>query len=149
MMKRRDFGRNVFGAAVAACAAGSAGRLVSAQGTRVVKKNTLMHVGGDYHSVAGGDITSKQNLEFNLRYGVKHLTVAMKPGSQDGDWNADELKMMKENCDKYGVTLEAIRMDSGYIKLKKGPARDRKLDSIIGNIQKAAHAGVKLITYHW
>ena len=36
-----------------------------------------MHVGGDYHYVAGGqgaDITGKENLEFNLRHGAKHLT---------------------------------------------------------------------------
>jgi hypothetical protein len=35
------------------------------------RTNTLMHVGGDYHNIVGGDITSKQNLEYNLRYGVK------------------------------------------------------------------------------
>src|SRR5262249_39450908 len=129
MMKRRDFGQHLAGAVVGACAAGCADRPASAQGMPGAKRNTRMHVGGDYHSVAGGDITSKQNLEFNLRYGVKHLTVTMKTRSQDGGWNPDELKTMKDNCDKYGVTLEAIRMDSDYIKLAKGPARDRKLES--------------------
>ena len=44
-----------------------------------------MHVGGDYHSVVGGDITSKANLEYNLRYGVKHLTVVMRK-SAPGRW---------------------------------------------------------------
>jgi uncharacterized protein YbgA (DUF1722 family) len=39
------------------------------------RKNALMHVGGYYDSVLGGDITSKQNLEYNLRQGVKHLTA--------------------------------------------------------------------------
>ena len=41
-----------------------------------------MHVGGDYHSVAGGphaDMTGTANLEYNLRHGVKHLTA---PDSQ-------------------------------------------------------------------
>jgi hypothetical protein len=35
------------------------------------RKNTLMHVGGDYHNIAGGHITSKQNLEYNLRHGCQ------------------------------------------------------------------------------
>ena len=150
MMKRREFGENLVSAVIGACVAGSAGPgTVSAQGARVPRKNILMHVGGDYHSVVGGDITSKANLEYNLRYGVKHLTVVMRKRAQDGGWDPDELKMMKDNCDRYGVQLEAIRMDSDYIKLGKGSERDRKLDSIIGNIGKAAQVGVKLITYHW
>jgi hypothetical protein len=32
------------------------------------RKNTLMHVGGDYHNIVGGDITSKQNLEYNVAF---------------------------------------------------------------------------------
>jgi hypothetical protein len=30
---------------------------------------------------------------------------------------------MKDNCEKFGVIFEAIRMDSDYIKLRKGAAR--------------------------
>jgi mannonate dehydratase len=47
------------------------------------------------------------------------------------------------------VTFEAIRMDSQYIMLPKGSDRDRRLDAIMGNIQKASQAGVKVITHHW
>ena len=47
---------------------------------------------------------------------------------------------MKDNCDKYGVALEAIRMNSNYInKLRKGPERDREIEIIVGNIRKAAN----------
>ena len=56
---------------------------------------------------------------------------------------------MKDNCDKFGVIFEAIRMDSEYIKLRKGAARDRELETIVGNIRKASQAGVKIITYNW
>jgi mannonate dehydratase len=59
------------------------------------------------------------------------------------------MKRMKDSCDKYGIALEAIRMDSEYIMLRKGAERDRKLDSIAGNIQKASQIGAKVITYHW
>ena len=43
---------------------------------------------------------------------------------QDGTWDLDELKMMKDNCDRFGVEIEGIRMDAEYITLKKGPERD-------------------------
>lgn len=149
-MKRREFGAKLVGAAIGASIAGSSvSRPASAQPARALRKNTLMHVGGDYHSVAGIGITSKENLEYNLRYGVKHLTVQVGKYSQDGGWDLDELKKMKDDCERYGVNLEAIRMDAGYITLHKSPERDRELDNIIGNIQKASQVGVQIITYHW
>jgi mannonate dehydratase len=112
------------------------------------RKNTLMHVGGDYHSIVGGDIVSKQNLEYNLRHAVQNLTAEIRKRRQGG-WDPDELKRMKDNCDKYGVVLEALRMDSDYIRLRKGAERDREIDTIVGNIRKAAHTGVKIVTYNW
>ena len=96
-----------------------------------------MDVGGDYHSVAGGDITSKQNLEYNLRHGVKHFTAQVRKRPQGG-WDPDELMRMKDDCDRYDVVFEAIRLDSDYIKLRKGPARDREIDTIVGNIRKGS-----------
>ncbi|MDA2938828.1 mannonate dehydratase, partial [Acidobacteria bacterium AH-259-A15] len=125
---------------------------VSAQAARIPRENTLMHVGGDYHSVAGGpgaDITGKENLEFNLRHGVKHLTAKVRKLSMDGAWDLDDLKGMKDNCDKYGVIFEAIRMNDDYIRLRKGPERDRRLETIRENIRKASQVGVKIITHHW
>src|SRR4030081_3812329 len=148
-MKRREFGQKFVSSAITAGVAGlpAAGTAASAP-----KKNTLMHVGADYHSVAGGpraDMTGKANLEYNLRHGVKHLTAQMRKVSKDGAWDLDELKTMKENCDKAGFIFEAIRMDSEYIMLRKGPERDRRLDVIMGNIQKASQVGVTVITHHW
>lgn len=111
------------------------------------KKNTQMHVGGDYHSVFGPGITSKENLEYNLRHGVKHLTAQMR--RREGGWDLEELKRMRDNCDAHGVTFEAIRMDAEYITMRPGAERDRELDTICGNIAKAGQVGVKVITYHW
>jgi mannonate dehydratase len=155
MIGRRDFGRTLVGGAVAAgIASGVNPEVALAQSGRTpeAKKNLLMHVGGDYHSVAGGpgaDMTAKANLEYNLRHGVKHLTAQVRKVGLDGAWDADELKRMRDNCDAAGMTFEAIRMDDDYIRLPKGPERDRKLDAIIGNIQKASQVGVKVITHHW
>ncbi|MBI3278867.1 MAG: mannonate dehydratase [Acidobacteria bacterium] len=153
MIERRAFGEKLLGGALATRVAGfgSAGAAAS-QARRVAQKNTLMHVGGDYHSVAGGrgaGMTAKENLEYNLRHGVKHLTVRVSRRTRDGGWDLDELKRMRDDCDKYGVILEAIRMDSDYITQGTEPERARVLDHIAGNIEKAAQAGVKIITYHW
>lgn len=147
-MKRRKFGETLIGSAIGAGIASSAPGSALAQQSRAPRKNTLMHAGGDYHSVAGSGITSKENLEYNLRYGVKHLTVQLRK-HPPGGWDLDEMKRMKDDCDKHGVNLEAIRMDSDYITMRKGPDRDREVDNIIGNIQKASQVGVKIITYHW
>src|SRR6185369_16199394 len=98
----------------------------------VPRKNTLMHAGGDYHSVAGrSGITSKENLEYNLRHGVKHLTVQMSNRPNGEGWDPDELKRMKDACDRHGVILEAIRMDPAYITFPKGAERERQLDTIL------------------
>ena len=140
-MKRREFGKGLVGGAI-----GSG--MAAAQPSKTARQNTLMHVGGDYHCVAGSGITSKENLEYSLRYGVKHLTAQLRKPADNGGWDLDELKRMRDNCDKYGVTFEAIRMDPDYIT-KRGPERERELDNIIGNIQKASQVGVKVITYHW
>ncbi len=148
-MKRRQFGENLVGSAIGAALAGPA--LIgtsSAQQTRA-RSNALMHVGGDYHSMTGPSITAKENLEYNLRCGVKHLTAQVRKHSQYGGWDIDVLKRMKDDCDAYGVDLEAIRMDADYITLKKSDERDREIETIIGNLQKASQVGVKIVTYHW
>ena len=155
MIKRREFAKTLARGAAATSIAGGMNPQVACSQTgnaSQARKNTLMHVGGDYHSVAGGphaDMTGTANLEYNLRHGVKHLTAQIRKVAADGAWDSDELKRMKDNCDKAGMIFEAIRMDSEYIMLRKGPERDRRLDAIVGNIQKASQVGVKVITHHW
>ena len=115
-MERREFGKTLAGRAVgAAIAGGLSTEQAAAQAAHPPKpkKNLEMHVGGDYHSVAGGpgaDMTAKSNLEYNLRHGVKHLTAQVRKVGTDGALDSDELKRMKDNCDKAGMDFEAIRM---------------------------------------
>ena len=153
MLKRREFGKAVAGGLIGAgLPAAASGEAPGAPAPPVARRNTLMHVGGDYHSVAGGrsaGMTERANLEYNLRFGVKSLTVQMERVGEDGSWELDELRKMKDNCDKAGMNLEAIRMDSGYITLRKGAERERRLDAILENIRKASTIGVKVITNHW
>jgi len=143
MITRREFAAGV----VCAGALATPVRPVTASQQKP-RTNTLMHVGGDYHSVLGDNIASKQNLEYNLRHGVKHLTAEVKKRPGEG-WDVDELRRMRDSCENFGVVLEAIRMDSDYIKLPKGPEREREIDIVAGNIRKSAQVGVKIITYHW
>ena len=124
MINRREFG----GALVGIAAQGIPNNLLanSLAAEQKPQRNALMHVGGDYHIIAGDDITSKQNLEYNLRHGVKHLTAEVSK-NPEGAWDSDDLQRMKDNCDTHSVVFEAIRMNSRYINLlRKGPERALK-----------------------
>ena len=126
------------------------------------RKNLLMRVGGDNHSVKthGTDGTSKENLQFKLRHGVRHITAKVYKHKPDGSWDLDEMKRMKDNCDKYGVELECLNLGKTLetdvenqitpnITLGKSPERDREIEVILGNIRKAGEIGVPAIRYHW
>lgn len=116
------------------------------------RRNLLMHVGGDYHSVVGGsraDMVSKANLEFNLRHGVRHLTVQVRKKAADGAWDPAELVRMRESCQRHGVVLEAIRMDPTYIVQSDQAGRDREIEIMKRNLERASQVGVQVITYHW
>ena len=80
MINRREFGGALVGIAAQGIPSSSLANSLAAK--KKLQRNPLMHVGGDYHNIFGGDITSKQNLEYNLRHGVKHITaeVSKNPG---------------------------------------------------------------------
>lgn len=174
-MERRDFAKMLAGGVIGAGLIGQAGTVHAAATppVRAPRKNTLHHVGGDYHCTMGEHWSSKQNIEFHLRHGVKTFHANMGFGGGEGgggakggtkkggatkagganaigdEWNLDDMKRWKDACDKGGLNWEGIRIDSRYIYLRPGAERDKKLDSIIGNIQKAAQVGVKMFTHHW
>jgi mannonate dehydratase len=175
-MRRRDFSRALFTAAagvslpIARSFAEAA--VPGAQVPHPHRKNTMMHVSGDYHVIAGKDFFSRENIDYNLRFGVTHINpdpVLIAAGSeppkasaksgwgdfiapegpQAGAFDLDALKRMRDTCDSMGMTIEGFRMDSGYIVMKPGSERDRKLDQVCENIRKARAVGVGLISQHW
>jgi mannonate dehydratase len=180
-MKRRDFGKALFGTvAGAGLSSYPLSRIASAQQAakaRPHKKNLKMHVGADYHVIEGDNIISRENLNYNLRCGVTHISpdpdmvvegnhIPMPAsaagsskrrggdfipaeGPMGGAFDLDKLKRMRDACDSMGMTIEGFRMDSGYIVMKPGPDRERKLDQICDNIRKAREVGVGLISQHW
>jgi len=175
-MQRRVFGKMVLGATAGASFSGShgagEGHAQAAPATREHRKNAKMHVSSDYHVVAGNQFISKENIDYNLRCGITHINpepVRLAAGSgppkvsaesgwgdfiapegpQAGAFDLDALKRMRDVCDSMGMTIESFRMDSGYIVMKPGPERDRKLDQICENIRKTRAVGVGLISQHW
>ncbi len=162
-MKRRDFAKLLVGGALGARLSTRAAAAPAPGPTALPPRtNTLHHVGGDYHCVFGDHWTDKKNFEFHQRQGVTSLSPSMDAGgdlssgtSHHGapppiePWNLDLMKRWKDACDRAGMRWEGIRMDSRYIYLKPGPERDRAVDVIIGNIEKASQVGVKLISHHW
>lgn len=156
-MPRRHFARVVTGGVIGAGLTGSAAVVAKAAPAGGPRKNTLHHVGGDYHCTMGEHWTSKQNFEYHQRFGVRHLTTnlggaeaggrAREKGA--GEWDLEAMKRWKDACDRGGMIWEAIRMDAGYIYHGPGAERDRRLAAVVGNIAKAAAVGVKVITMHW
>jgi mannonate dehydratase len=174
-MDRRSFGKALLssgaGAGALALAPPSQAAPSPAVTARVLPdlkiiRNNKIRVGGDYHSVAGAAPTAKESLEYYRRFGATHLTVMAASGLGEspmpaaaqriggfldpvGTWDLEVLKRMQDDCQKAGMVLEAVRMDSAYIIMKPGPERDRYLDVIRENVRKAGQAGVSLISYHW
>lgn len=170
-MERRDFGKALLGVGAVACL-GDLPMAGAAETERPHRINPNMHVSGDYHVVQGSEFISKENLNYNLRFGVSHINpdpvriatnsappqVSAKAGwgdfiapegPQAGAFDLDALKRMRDFCDSMGVIIEGFRMDSGYIVMKPGPARERKLDQVCENVRKTRAVGVGLISQHW
>jgi hypothetical protein len=149
-MQRREFNKALVGGALGSGLTAAIDRQPASAQPRsseraTPRKNTLMHVGADYHYIAGGpgaDITGKANLAFNTRLGVRHLTAQVSRIGVDGSWDLDELKRMRDNCDTAGVVLEAIRMDSQYIMLTPGAAQRRlRARCEVETLQSSAERG--------
>src|ERR1700723_24818 len=177
-MKRRDFGKALVGGAVGASLSSLMTGTPLALGQHIPdygplkpvtpKRNLKMHLGSDYHVIEGASIFSKENLEYNVRFGVKsispdpdqeaHRGKPRPPGGGGGDFipiegpveggafDLDLLKRMKDSCDAAGIWLEGLRMDSGYIILKQKSDQDKKIDQISENIRQAPQVDVHLIS---
>lgn len=157
-MPRREFARVIAGGVIGGGILGTVANAPSVAANKpalpIPRKNTLHHVGGDYHVVMSDHSlgwnerqrvwTSRRNFDYHERHGVRHFTNIM-----NGKWDLNQMKRWKDDCEKSDKIWEAIRMDSSYIYLPPGTERDRKISEIIGNIQKASQVGVKVITMHW
>ncbi len=152
-MKRRAFGR--------AFAAGSLGMV--AWGCKRTQDTTddsiitesppvLMHVGCQ----SGG--VSAENLEFKKRHGVNNIDGGSPQYIPGVGWDVDEVLAMKEQCEKYGVSLDAFHLPLGSsgidripmpnIMLGKSPERDREINDLCQMIEVADEADIRLLNYN-
>jgi hypothetical protein len=46
--------------------------------------------------VGGAGITLKENLEYGLRYGVKHLTAQVRQPANHAGWDLNDLKRIRK-----------------------------------------------------
>ena len=169
MLNRRGFGKTIAASVATSMAALSTGVIAPAEAAAPKPRKILkVRLGGEYRFGDGGTI-SKQNLEYQGRWGIKYLTTSVEngprasPGVADPPpgapkagrmvpsqpWNLDALKHMQDVCQQNGKVLEGIRMDSAYMIMKPGPERDRYLDLICDNVRKAGQAGITVISKHW
>ncbi len=76
-MRRRDFGKGFLGAAAVTSLSGFPrmveGAVQPERAKRPHRKNLKMHVSTDYHVVEGKEFISKENFDYNLRFGVSHI----------------------------------------------------------------------------
>ena len=76
-MRRRDFGKGFLGAAAVTSLSGFPrmvqGAVQPERAKRPHRKNLKMHVSTDYHVVEGKEFISKENFDYNLRFGVRHI----------------------------------------------------------------------------
>jgi mannonate dehydratase len=86
-------------------------------------------------------------IEYNLRQGVRHLTAEIK-NHAGGGWDLDELKRMRDNCEKYGLSLKHSAWTLATSRSRKGLSGTMRLRPP-QPIFAGAQVGVKIITYHW
>lgn len=103
-LTRRQFGSRLMAGTADVGGAAAPGSLRAAARKTGSRANPLMHVGGEDPSIAGGrqaDMTSRANLQYNLRHGVRHLTISV-PDRRDGTgWDLENPRRMRDNCDRH------------------------------------------------
>lgn len=161
-MKRREFGV-ALGAGVlgAATGCGAGGRVHTQEGQGAPKPRTkapMFIVSDDMVS----DIFTKKHMQYLQRHGIKHVEVEEIERSRSGKWDLDGLKKMRDTADRNDLTLWALnfsqirdkietktRKEINHIMLGTKGERDRQIDILAENIEKAAAIGVSLLRYHW
>ena len=123
------------------------------------RKKALMYVAEDHW-----DEFTNEHMQYLQRHGVKHVAVEHIKQSKAGDWDLDDLKRLRDIADKNGFTIPMLNfsksrypkdrskgIDMGLNHIMAGTIgeRDRQIDVIARNIEKAAAIGVPTMRYHW
>ncbi|MCH9021451.1 MAG: mannonate dehydratase [Planctomycetes bacterium] len=155
-MKRREFGKALVGGFIVAATGHVVNACpVQANDSPPSRKRAQMHVAEDHW-----DLFTPEHLQYLQRHGVKHLTVEHIKRSAEGEWDLDELRRMRDIADKNDLTISMLnfsrirssehrKKSTNHIMAGTVGERDRQIDIIAGNIEKAAKIGVPVMRYHW
>ena len=156
-MKRREFGIALAGGVAGAAASGIAHARPKAE--RSSKPKAQMYLAEDHW-----DRFEEEGMEYLQRHGVKHVEVEHIKQSEAGDWDLDELKRLRDLADKNDFSISMLNFSktryrsdrnkelfrgNNHIMAGTEGERDRQIDVICRNIEKAAAIGVPAMRYHW
>ena len=96
---------------------------------------------------------TQERLTFAKQIGVSgvQMNTPQLP-SEDGYWKYEDLKRIKERCDEFGLTLEALENvpRTFYHKAMLGlPGRDEQIENYQRTIRNMAKAGIPTLGYNW
>ena len=102
--------------------------------------------------------TGKKNLEFLARHGVFHIDGGSPKFIKGVGWDLEDSLKKKEECEKYGIRLDAYhlplssaginKVSTPNIMLGKSPERDREIEMIQQMIEVAGKSDVRLLLYN-
>ena len=103
--------------------------------------------------------TSDQHLEFFARFGVMNISGEVTDSKKLGTYSVEDLSVVKERCEKHGITLEMVappflasshvdRTERPAIMLGQSPERDRDIESVQTLIRNCAKVGIPSIKYN-
>jgi len=98
-------------------------------------------------------------LRFFARHGVRNVCGSFAGGRAPGALTVEELERMRDQCAKYGVSLDMVRLhflrptnvdgdQRAAIVLGQSPERERDIAEIQTTIANCARAGVPALTYN-
>ena len=103
--------------------------------------------------------TSDERLQFFKRHSVNNICGYPDDKGNKGYFTVEELSVVKERCEKHGVSLDCIappflasshvdKTERPAIMLGKSPERDRDIEAIRTIIRNCAKVGIPSIKYN-
>jgi mannonate dehydratase len=103
--------------------------------------------------------TTDEWLRFWARHGVRNICGSLPGPRPAGPYAVEELEKLRDQCAKYGVSLDMVRLhflrptsvdedQRAAIVLGQSPERDRDIAEVQATIRNCHRAGVPALTYN-
>ena len=104
-------------------------------------------------SAAGRDVSLCSGIrEDGVRINLSPLGHTPLLPAENGRWEYEDLRRIRERCDSYGLKLEALENVPRhfYDKAMLGlPGRDQQIENYRQTIRNMARAGIPMLGYNW